>query len=113
MAFVRALKEKAEYKIFHIPLDISVQGMALGTSIMHARHTLGHLHYFYKDTALATLTDCGYEIVDFNYTHGAETLPNRKLKTKLLNIVRKLVRSLNEDAAVRLLGGASILVLAK
>lgn len=113
MSFIRAVKDRAIWKVFHIPLDLSVQGLLRGKPIMYSRDVVGHLHYFYKDTALAVLKDCGYEVVDWNYTHGAECLPNRALRTKFLNLPRKIFRSINEDLAVRVLGGASIMVLAR
>lgn len=113
MSFIRALKDRAIWKVFHIPLDLSVQGLLRGKPIMYSRNVVGHLHYFYKETALAVLKDCGLEAVDWNYTHGAESLPNRKLRTKILNLPRKIFRAIDEDLAVRVLGGASIMVLAR
>ncbi|MDT5235488.1 MAG: hypothetical protein QOF47_1475 [Mycobacterium sp.] len=113
MAFLKALKPRARLKLFHIPLDLSVQGVLRGTPILAARQTIGHLHYFTKDTALAVLGDCGYEIIDWNYTHGAESLPNRALRTRILNVPRRLIGAVNEDLAVRLMGGASIMVLTR
>jgi SAM-dependent methyltransferase len=113
MGFIRAMKPRAQWKVFHIPLDLSAQGIFRGTPMMAARNEVGHLHYFCKDSALATLHDCGYEIADWNYTHGAECLPNRKLRTRLLSVPRRIARSLNEDLAVRVMGGASMMVLAR
>ena len=99
--------------MFHIPLDLSVQGLLRGKGLMYARKTVGHLHYFCRDTALATLADCGYEVVDWNYTHGAETLPNQKLRTRMFNLPRSLLRTIDEDFGVRVMGGASMMVLAR
>ncbi len=113
MGFLRAIKPRAPLKVFHIPLDLSVQGLLRGKPILQAREIIGHLHYFTKDTALAVLADCGYDIVDWNYTHGTEQLPDRALRTKLFNGPRRLVRMINEDFAVRLMGGASMMVLAR
>ena len=113
MAFLRTIKPKAPLTLFHIPLDLSVQGLLRGKPILGARQMLGHLHYFFKDTALAILDDCGYEIIDWNYTHGAELLPNRALRTRMLNTPRRIARAINEDFAVRLMGGASIMVLTR
>lgn len=113
MGFVRAMRSRAEWKLFHIPLDLSVQGLLRRKSMMHARKAIGHLHYFYKDTALATIEDCGYEVVDWNYTHGAETMPKGGLRTRLFNIPRRLLRMFDEDFAVRVMGGASMMVLAR
>jgi hypothetical protein len=113
MGFIRAMRTKGEWKVFHIPLDLSVQGLLRGTPIMHARKAVGHLHYFCKDTALATLRDCGLEVVDWNYTHGAETMPKGGLRTKAFNVPRRIARTLNEDLAVRVMGGASIMALTR
>ncbi len=93
-----------------IPLDLSVQGLLRGKAIIAARQLIGHQHYFYKETALAVLTDSGYEIIDWNYTHGAETLPSRALRTKVLNVPRRAIRAVSEDFAIRLMGGASMMV---
>lgn len=113
MGFLRGLRSRAEWKVFHIPLDLSVQGLLRGKPLLYSREVVGHLHYYFKDTALAVLKDCGYEIVDWNYTHGAEDLPGRKLRTRLFNLPRKLLRALNEDLAVRVMGGASLMVLTR
>jgi hypothetical protein len=113
MGFLRAMKPRAPLKLFHIPLDLSVQGVLRGKPILQARQAIGHLHYFFKDTALAVLADSGYEVVDWNYTHGAETLPNRALRTRIVNGPRRLLRRMNEDLGVRLMGGASMMVLAR
>lgn len=113
MGFLRAMRPKGEWKVFKIPLDLSVQGLLRGAPIMHARKSIGHLHYFCKDTALATLRDCGYEIVQWDYLHAAEALPKGGLRTHLFNVPRRVARMVNEDLAVRVMGGAALLVLAK
>ncbi len=113
MAFIRAMQPKGAWKVFHIPLDLSVQGLLRGKPLMHAREVVGHLHYFCKDTALATLADCGYEVADWIYTHGAETMPKGGLRTRLFNVPRRLARMVNEDFAVRVMGGASMMVLTR
>jgi cyclopropane fatty-acyl-phospholipid synthase-like methyltransferase len=112
MGFLRKMKPKAQLKLFHIPLDMSVQGVLRNKPIMRVREIVGHLHYFDKDTALATLRDCGYEIVDWNYTYHSSLL-NRRLAARLLDLPRRVLRAANEDFAVRLLGGASMMVLAR
>ena len=113
MGFIRTMAQAGGLKLFHIPLDLSVQGLLRGKSLIYARKTLGHLHYFCRDTALATLRDCGLEVIDWRYTHGAAELPNRKLRTRLFNVPRRVVRALSEDLAVRVMGGSSMLVLAR
>lgn len=113
MGFLENMKRANGLKLFHIPLDLSVQGLLRNSGFEHCRATIGHLHYFSKDTALATLKDCGFRIIDYRYTHGAEELPNRALRTRLFNIPRRLARMIHEDLAVRIMGGASLLVLAE
>ncbi len=111
--FLRALRGKAEHKIFHIPLDISVQRVLWGTPILRRRRDVGHIHYFTKETALATLQDTGYEIVDHFYTGGSLELPEKSLMYSLGKWPLRLARLLNQDMAVRILGGHSLMVLAR
>ncbi len=111
--FLRDLRTKATYKIFHIPLDLSVQSVLRSSPLIYARTKVGHIHYFTKDTALATLRDAGYEILDYFYTSGSVELPNRGWKATLLKLPRKLFFSVNQELTARVLGGFSLLVLAK
>lgn len=111
--FLRKLKKKAEYKIFHIPLDLSVQSVLRSSPIIKGRKTAGHIHYFTKETALETLKDTEYELIDYFYTGGSLASPNRRWKSKLMRIPRRLAFVINKDFAVRLLGGYSLMVLAK
>lgn len=113
LGFLKSLRPKATHKIFHIPLDLSVSSVLRSSAIMRARQAVGHLHYYSKETALATLKDSGYEIVDHFYTAGALDLPNKSMKTTLANFPRRMLYKVNPDLAVRLLGGYSLLVLAK
>ena len=111
--FLRAPKEKAEYKIYHIPLDLSVQNVLRSHPIIDGRKTVGHIHYFTKETALESLKDTGHEIIDYVYTPGTLVLPNQSWKSKLAKMPRKLAYAINQDLAVRVLGGYSLLVLTK
>jgi len=111
--FLRNLKDKGIYKIFHIPLDLSVQWVLRSSPILKGRSSVGHIHYFTKETALATLKDTGYEVVDYFYTNSALELTNRGWKANLMKLPRRFFFSLHHDLAVRILGGFSLLVLAK
>lgn len=110
--FIRSLKNKAEYKIFYIPLDVSVLSV-LRSSMMARRLDVGHLHYFSKETALATLQDCGYEIIESRFTTPFNDIPAKKFETKIARIPRKLLHKISPDWCARLFGGSSLLVLAK
>lgn len=113
VSFLQRLRPMGRYKIFHIPLDLSVQSVLRNRPILAAREWLGHLHYFTKDTALATLKSTGYEIVDWSYTKWCFELPDSRLESKVMWLPRKVLFSIHKDFAVRLLGGFSLLVLAK
>jgi 2-polyprenyl-3-methyl-5-hydroxy-6-metoxy-1,4-benzoquinol methylase len=112
IGFLRDLRRKARYKVFHIPLDMSAQWVLRGQPILREREQAGHLHYFMKDTALAALRDSGYEILDWTYTPGAIDNP-RSIKARLASWPRRLMMNVSRDFTVRLLGGYSLLVLAK
>ncbi len=111
--FLRRLKNKGTYKILHIPLDLSVQTVLLGTPILKTRSSFGHLHYFTKETALATLKDAGYEVLDHFYTGISVEIPSRNWMANLMKLPRRFFFSLHHDLTVRILGGYSLLVLAK
>jgi cyclopropane fatty-acyl-phospholipid synthase-like methyltransferase len=106
--FLRRLRRKGRAFIFNIPLDMNVQMVARNTPIMMVRERVGHLHYFSKDSALATLRDCGYKAESWIYVqHGAKSL-----KEKILRIPRKVLFTISQDLTARVVGGYSLLVYA-
>lgn len=111
--FLREAKDKAKHIIFHIPLDLSVQSVWRGYPLLRKRKNSGHIHYYTKDTALATLEYSGFEVIDWFYTGSYIDLPSRTLKSKLAKIPRQLLYKMNHDFGVRVLGGYSLMVLAK
>jgi cyclopropane fatty-acyl-phospholipid synthase-like methyltransferase len=113
ISFIRKLRAFGTFKIFHIPLDLSAQSILRAWPISELRRNVGHIHYFFKQTALATLEDCGYTIVDHCYTASRLELPNQALSSRIMRLPRRMIFSVNADFAVRLLGGYSLLVLAK
>jgi cyclopropane fatty-acyl-phospholipid synthase-like methyltransferase len=113
LGFLKALKTKGRHKIFHIPLDLSVQSILRVSPILKLRREVGHLHYFTKETALQTLQHAGYEIVDYFYTATAVELADRGWKANLMKMPRRLLYAVSPDLAARLFGGYSLMVLAK
>ena len=98
--------------VFHIPLDMNTQMVLRGEPIRRVRRSVGHIHYYSKDTALAALEDTGYEIAEHRYTAAAnERSP--LLRSKLMRIPRSVLFGISQDFAARLLGGYSLIVLAK
>jgi len=112
-SFLASIRSKGTYKIFHFPLDLSVQTVIRRNGLLKVRTHYGHLHYFTKEIALRALEDARYQVVDYFYTARATELPTRQLPRKLLNLPRRLLFAIHRDLAVKLLGGWSLLVLAR
>jgi cyclopropane fatty-acyl-phospholipid synthase-like methyltransferase len=113
IAFLKRIKDVAEFKILHVPLDLSVQSVLRSRPIMNLRANVGHIHYFFKETILSTLIDCGYSIVDHRYTASRLELPNQALSSRLMRLPRRIAYSIDRDLAVRVFGGYSLLILAR
>lgn len=111
--FLSLLRGRAEYYIFHIPLDLSAVSVAREKPLLHVRRKVGHIHYYTKGLALALLDECGYEIVDWSYTGASLTAPQSSWKGKMARVPRRILYSINRDFGVRLLGGDTLIVLAK
>ena len=71
------------------------------------------MHYYTKDLALSTLKDSGYEIIQWRYTGASFNAPNRSFKTRMASLPRWFFYFLNKDFGIRLLGGETLIVLAK
>lgn len=111
--FLRKLKPKAEYKLFHSSLTISLQTVLRSRGLLNVREVYGMVNYFTKEVFLQTLKDAGYEIIDCFYTTSCTDLPTHVLSKKLMKLPRRLMFALNQDLAARVLGGYRLLVLAK
>jgi SAM-dependent methyltransferase len=129
-SFLREVKSKSEYKIIHIPIDISVRSVLRGY-LTNYRRSYGHIHYFTKEIALQMLQDLGFEVLDYFYTlesiipinhllENIERNPQKRLKRFLGKIKRglpnwleKLLFTINKDFAVRIMGRRRLLILVK
>lgn len=113
MGFLKRLRSRAQWFVFHIPLELHVSAI-LRDRQLHSRQQVGHLHYFSSATALATLVDCGYAPICHELTPLAlETRESRRPITGIANVLRQVIAAASVDFAARLLGGYSLLVLAK
>lgn len=107
--FLRNLRNIGKNFLFHIPLDMNAQMVARGKPIQRVRNEVGHIHYFSKDSAIATLRECGYRIKSSCYTCAADGNYSGRV-FKIMKFPRKLAFALNRDTAVRIMGGYSLLV---
>jgi len=110
--FLRAIKPMSTYKIFHIPLDLSIQSVLRVKPILRQRREVGHIHYFNKEIALLILKDAGYEVLDYFYTPSRE-LPGKSWSSATAKFLRRLAVTIQEDWTARLLGGLPLMVLAR
>lgn len=114
IGFLKKCRTIAEYKVFHIPLDIHVSSV-IRNSFIKGRYSIGHLHYFTAESALATLKDTEYEIVDTFFTNHSFGLfrQHPSIKKAVANIPRWLFSKMSVALSARLFGGYSLLVLAR
>jgi Methyltransferase domain len=111
-SFLRQIRPRARYKLFHFPLDISAQAVVRKNGMIKRRLDHAHLHYFTKELALQVLLDTGYEIVDWLYAPRSNEIGPRLIQ-KLFRLPRSVFYSLHHDFAVRVLGGYSLMALLK
>lgn len=112
-AFLAGLRERTAWTVFHIPLDLSAISVLRERPLLHVRRKVGHLHYFTRGLALAMLEECGYEVVEARYTGASLNAPRRSVKTRLAGLLRRAVYAVNHDLGARLMGGETLLVLAR
>lgn len=112
--FLRSIRHLGDAFVFHVPLALNVAAVARMKPIMHARDQVGHIHCFSRETALATLTENGYVIIDDDYTVASlEARPADPLGRRLVRLPRRAAFRLAPDLACRWLGGTSVMILAR
>ena len=111
--FLELSRMHAHRFVFHIPLDLSASSFARGTLLIKARNKVGHIHDYKKDLALEMLRDAGYDIVDWRYTGAPLNSSNQSWMIHFASFLRRLVYAVNKNFGVRLLGGETLLVLAR
>jgi SAM-dependent methyltransferase len=111
IGFLRSLRPIADWFMFHIPLDVSAQSVIRERPLLAARSTVGHLHYFTRRTALASLETAGFEIISDRLLFPND-MTRRQAKTRIANIPRNLGWHLRPELSARILGGSTLLVLA-
>jgi len=111
LGFIRSLQPLAQWKIFHIPLDLSVLSVARPIYLKMALEQVGHLHYFTRETALASLEQAGLKVRDWFFT--SVEFDQGAHGRKRLQSLRKLLFARNPDLTALWLGGFSLLVLAE
>jgi SAM-dependent methyltransferase len=112
--FLRKLKTRSKYFIFHIPLDLSCRTVMKPHVILQQRQAVGHIHYYTKEMVEWALRDTGYEIIDWVYTKPVvDVNPADSVKRFIKKILRNISFAINKEWSVKKWGGYSIMVLAK
>ncbi|MBK8495214.1 MAG: methyltransferase domain-containing protein [Chitinophagaceae bacterium] len=112
--FLRKLRPKSKYFMFHIPLDLSCRTVMKPHVMLQQRQAVGHIHYFTRETAEWALHDTGYEIIDWVYTKPVvDVQPADSLKRFVKKILRNISFAVNKEWSVKKWGGYSIMALAK
>ena len=114
--FLKKLKDKGDFFLFNIPLEISLLSMIRKKNIFkHSFENVGHLHFYTKRTALLTLENIGFKILNCNLVNNRfeEFKKNKKLHSLIINIPQYILEKLGKDLACSIFGGYSLVVLAK
>lgn len=112
-SFLARLRTHADHFVFHFPLDLSALSVLREKPLLYVRSKVGHLHYYTRRLALALLAECGFEVIDWRYTGATFTAPRRTWKTRLASVFRRLAYGFSRDLGARLLGGETLIVLAR
>jgi hypothetical protein len=113
LEFLARLRTRAKLVAIHFPLDLSAISVVRERPLLLVRDKVGHLHYFTRGLALALLEEAGFEIIEARYTGAALDAPQRSFKTRAAGWLRRLAYAINRDLGARLLGGETLMVLAR
>jgi SAM-dependent methyltransferase len=112
--FLRKIKTKSDWFVFHIPLDLSGRTVMKPHVMFQQRQSVGHIHYYTKEIIEWALKDTGYEIIDWVYTKPVvDIAPADSFKRFVKKILRNISFAINKDWSVKKWGGYSIMILAK
>ena len=114
--FLFKLKNKGNFFLFNIPLEISLFSMIRKKNIFkHSFDNVGHLHFFTKRTALLALENSGFKILNFNLVNNRfeDFRKNKKIHSLIINIPQYILEKLSINLSSSIFGGYSLVVLAK
>lgn len=117
IGFLRKIKDRGRYKIFHFPLEIFAVKALLGHKYLESRAKYGHIHYFNKEICLAVLKELDFRIIDSFYAPMAIDLSSITTSisplSKMAKLPRVILSKFSTELTAKLLGGYSLFVLAE
>jgi len=114
--FLQALKRKAKYLIFNIPLQMNLISLLRRKNIFEISYNqVGHLHFFSNKTAKLALEKNGYQILHTAYAKNRffEIKKQFTVKKFLIVIPEFLLGLINEDLSSDIFGGYSLVAITK
>lgn len=111
LAFLSALRSRADWFLFRIPLDLSALDVLRPARMLSARRRYGHRHLYSKEIALSLLSEAGYrpEVVRYDRVPP----PRETIRQRSVDAARRAAAYTLGDRAVRALGGFSLVVCAR
>lgn len=111
VAFLEALRSRADWCLFRLPLDLSAWDLVRPDRLLEARRRWGHRHVYTRELALQTLAEAGYEVE--NVVYDRVPPPRDTFRQRVVDAARTGLFDVAPELTVRLLGGFSLLVLAR
>ena len=110
LAFLTALRDRADRFLFRIPLDLSALDLLRPHRLLDARRHLLHRHVYTRELALDLLERAGYRAELVRYDRVP---PSRETsRQRAVDAVRRASFAWLPDLTVRALGGWSLVVAA-
>ncbi len=114
--FLNRLREKGNFFLFNIPLEISFLSMIRKKNVFkHSFNNVGHLHFYTLRTSILLLENTGFKIVNYKLVNNRlkDLRENKKLKSFIICIPQLILQIINKNLASSFFGGYSLVVLAK
>jgi glycosyltransferase involved in cell wall biosynthesis/SAM-dependent methyltransferase len=112
--FLENAREKTETLLIHLPLDLSALTIIHEAGLIRQRRKVGHIHYYTQGIAEQLLEETGWSPIDIFLTDAWKHSPKKLPLTILINFIRNVLYFiLNKKVAARIVGGNTLVVLAK
>lgn len=108
LGFLLALRPRADWFLFRIPLDLSALDVLRPHRLLDARRRYGHRHCYTREMALELLASAGFRVESCRYDRVPPPTPTPRHRA--VDLGRRALFSLWPHGTVRLLGGWSLVV---
>ncbi len=111
--FLSSLRDKTDYILIHLPLDMTSINALLDGRLIEMRLKVGHIHYFTRRLGLQMIKDAGFEILESSFTHAWVDSPQLTPVGRVFRLLRSMISFFSPDLNARLLGGETLIVLCR